>query len=79
LGHITHVLTLISAVPANQYRDDCNFYKAAVSVLDTSLGLCAGGAFHLAVTLEYKVQGIVSLDAGLVKNAKSLKIKVISI
>ena len=56
-----------------------HFYKAAVSVLNTSQGLRAGDALHLAVALEYKVQGIVSLDTGLLKNAKSLKIKVISI
>ncbi len=56
-----------------------HFYKAALSVLNTSLGLRAGDALHLAVALEYKTQGIVSLDAGLLKNAKQLKIKTISI
>jgi predicted nucleic acid-binding protein len=56
-----------------------HFYKAALSVLNTSHGLRAGEALHLAVALEYKTQGIVSLDAGLLKNAKQLKIKTISI
>lgn len=56
-----------------------HFYKAAMSVLNTSLGLRAGDALHLAVALEYTTQGIVSLDAGLLKNAKKLKIKTISI
>ncbi len=55
-----------------------HFYKAALSVLNTSLGLRAGDALHLAVALEYKTQGIVSLDAGLLRNAKQLKIKTIS-
>ncbi|MDO8694682.1 MAG: type II toxin-antitoxin system VapC family toxin [Sheuella sp.] len=56
-----------------------HFYKAAVSVLNTTLGLRAGDALHLAVALEYKAQGIVSLDTGLLKNAKQLKIKPIFI
>jgi len=56
-----------------------HFYKAAVSVLNTSLGLRAGDALHLAVALEYKALGVVSLDAGLLKNAKQLKIRPISI
>jgi hypothetical protein len=34
---------------------------------------------HLAIALENKTQGLVSLDEGLLKNAKLLKIKAISI
>ena len=56
-----------------------HFYKAAVSVLNTTLGLRAGDALHLAVALEYKAHGIVSMDTGLLKNEKKLKIKPISI
>ena len=56
-----------------------HFYQAALAILKSPASLRAGDALHLAIALENKTQGLVSLDEGLLKNAKLLKIKAISI
>lgn len=65
-------LTLLPAASAH-------FHQAALAILKSTASLRAGDALHLAIALENKTQGLVSLDEGLLKNAKLLKIKAITI
>ena len=55
--------------------DPAIFHRAAVLTLDDPGGLCAGDALHLAAAMEAKVKSIATLDAGLARHAKRLKIK----
>jgi predicted nucleic acid-binding protein len=55
------------------------FHKAAMLTMDATAGLRAGDALHLACAIEAKVQGIVTLDALMTKNAKRFKVKPVSI
>jgi predicted nucleic acid-binding protein len=55
------------------------FHKAAVLTMDASVGLRAGDALHLACAMQAKVQGMVTLDGVLAKNAKRLKVRPVPI
>ena len=55
------------------------FHKAAMLTMDAAAGLRAGDALHLACAIEASVQGIVTLDAVMTKNAKRFKVKPVSI
>jgi predicted nucleic acid-binding protein len=55
------------------------FHRAAMRTMDASAGLRAGDALHLACAIANKVQGIVTLDAVLAKNAKRFKVKPVAI
>ena len=51
------------------------FHKAAMLTMDAAAGLRAGDALHLACAIEANVQGIVTLDTVMSKNAKRVKVK----
>lgn len=55
------------------------FHKGAVLTMDAAAGLRVGDALHLACAMQAKVQGMVTLDAVLAKNAKRLKVRPIQI
>ena len=55
------------------------FHKTAVLTMDASAGLRAGDALHLACAMQTKVQGMVTLDAVLAKNAKRFKVRPVPI
>lgn len=55
------------------------FHRAAMLTMDASAGLRAGDALHLACAMEAKVQGMVTLDVVLAKNAKRFKVKPVAI
>ena len=55
------------------------FHKAAMLTMDATAGLRAGDALHLACAIQANVQGIVTLDAVMTKNAKRFKVKPASI
>jgi predicted nucleic acid-binding protein len=59
--------------------DAMTFHKAAMLTMDVAAGLRAGDALHLACAMEAKVQGIVTLDAVMGRNAKRLKVKPVAI
>jgi predicted nucleic acid-binding protein len=59
--------------------DAMTFHKAAVLTMDAATGLRAGDALHLACALAAKAQGIATLDIVLAKNAKRLKLKLVTI
>ena len=65
---VTADLRLLSVTPAN-------FYRAAELVLDATSTLRAGDALHLACAEAAGVKHIATLDNGLSRNAKRLKIK----
>jgi len=55
------------------------FHRAAMLTMDASAGLRAGDALHLACAMEAKVQGMVTLDVVLAKNAKRVKVMPVAI
>jgi len=55
--------------------EPASFHRAAVLALDAATGLRAGDALHLAVALDAKVKSMATLDDGLAKNAKRIKLK----
>lgn len=55
------------------------FHRAAMLTMDAAAGLRAGDALHLACAMEAKVQGMVTLDAVLAKNAKRFKVKPVTV
>jgi uncharacterized protein len=55
--------------------EPATFHRAAVLTLDTTTGLRAGDALHLAAALEAKVKTMATLDDVLARNAKRMKIK----
>ena len=55
------------------------YHRAAQMTLDATTGLRAGDALHLACALEAKVQGMVTLDVVLARNARAFKLKPIAI
>ena len=55
------------------------FHRAAMLTMDTSAGLRAGDALHLACAMEAKAAGLVTLDAVLAKNAKRVNVKTVAI
>ncbi len=59
--------------------DASAFHKAATLTMDPATGLRAGDALHLACAIGVGVQGLVTLDVVFAKNAKRMKVKVISI
>ncbi len=66
----------ISLLPA----DSTLFHQAGLTILSPAIkNLRAGDALHLLVARENKSQGVVSLDAGLLKNAALLNIKPVAL
>jgi len=55
------------------------FYKAAMLTMDAAAGLRAGDALHLACATEANVQGLMTLDTVMAKNAKRHKLKPVAI
>ena len=55
------------------------FHRAAMLTMDAAAGLRAGDALHLACAIANKAQGMVILDALLVKSAKRFKVKPVAI
>lgn len=55
------------------------FNRAAALTLDSSSGLRAGDALHLATALQSKVKTMATLDLILSKNAQQLKLKIAKI
>ncbi|SAL19464.1 tRNA(fMet)-specific endonuclease VapC [Caballeronia arvi] len=55
------------------------FHQAAVLSLDTSIGLRAGDALHLAIALDCKAHAMVTLDAALARAASMKSIDSIDI
>ena len=54
------------------------FHRAAVLTMDTTSGLRAGDALHLAVALGAKAKGMATLDEVLAKNAKKVKLRILT-
>lgn len=54
------------------------FHRAAVLMLDASVGLRSGDSLHLAAALEAKVKSMATLDEVLAKNAKRLSLELIA-
>ncbi|MBU3670232.1 MAG: type II toxin-antitoxin system VapC family toxin [Polynucleobacter sp.] len=59
--------------------DNKVFYSAGLLVLDSTSKLRSGDALHLAIAKSHKVKCIITLDKVLEKNAKRLKMKVMTI
>lgn len=59
--------------------DPATFHRAGVLTLDAATGLRAGDALHLATALEAKAKSMATLDDLLRKNAKRLKMKLLTI
>ena len=55
------------------------FHKAAMMTMNTTSGLRAGDALHLACAVEAKCKSMATLDVVLAKNAKLFKIKQVEI
>ena len=55
------------------------FHRAAMLTMDAAAGLRAGDALHFACAIANKAQGMVTLDAVLVKSAKRFKVKPVAI
>jgi uncharacterized protein len=58
--------------------DPATFHRAAVLTLDATTGLRAGDALHLAAALEAKAKSMATLDDVLSRNAKKMKIKLLT-
>ena len=54
-------------------------HRAAMLTMDAAAGLRAGDALHFACAIANKAQGMVTLDAVLVKSAKRFKVKPVAI
>lgn len=59
--------------------ESMTFHKATVLTMDAAVSLRAGDALHLACALDARVQGTVTLDSVMTKNAKRLKLKTVAI
>lgn len=59
--------------------DPPTFHRAATLTLDISTGLRAGDALHLAAALHVKAKSMATLDDVLARNARSMKIKPVSL
>jgi predicted nucleic acid-binding protein len=55
------------------------FHRAAILILDAETGLRAGDALHLAAALDAKTTHMATLDETLAKNAKQMKMKLVTI
>lgn len=55
------------------------FHRAAILTLDPASGLRAGDALHLAAALDAKAKSMTTLDAVLAKNAKQLKLRLVTL
>jgi uncharacterized protein len=58
--------------------ESTTFHKAALLTMDSSTGLRAGDALHLACALETKAKSMATLDTLLAQNAKLRKIKLVT-
>lgn len=54
------------------------FHRAAILTLEATTGLRAGDALHLAAALEAKAVSMATLDDTLARNAKKMKMKLVS-
>jgi uncharacterized protein len=59
--------------------EPATFHRAAILSLDQASGLRAGDALHLAAALDAKAKSMATLDEVLAKNAKQLKLKLVSL
>jgi uncharacterized protein len=57
--------------------EPATFHRGAVLMLDPASGLRAGDSLHLAAALDAKAKQIATLDQGLAKNAKRLKLSTV--